>query len=211
MHTVRVTREIDAPADDVWKVLDDFGGVAKYNPNVEMSGVVAGPDTGTGATRECILDGGERIEEEIVEYDSGTGYTVNFTDVGDFPLKENVVDIRVESIDETTSVVTMTSNCTPRFGPVGWILAKTMIHSRFRETFEEAGGFEAAVDERREERVESELLLEPVDIEADRETRTPLPAGSPRATAPADPRPTRIPPGTRGVAQLRPRSRRRPA
>lgn len=136
MHSVSVTREIDAPIQDVWQVLDDFGGVAKYNPNVEASRVIAGPDTGTGATRECVFVNGGRIEEEIVDYRSETGYTVKFTDMGEFPLRENVVEIRVRSLAESMTAVTITSNFTPKYGPLGWIMAKTMMKSKFRETFE---------------------------------------------------------------------------
>lgn len=136
MHTVSVRREIDASIEEVWRILDDFGGVAKYNPSVETSKIVAGPESGNGATRECTFYDGGRIEEQIVDYEPGTGYTVNFTDVGDFPLEKNVVEIGVESTDETRTVVTMTSNFTPKFGPVGWLLAKMMMKSKFRETFE---------------------------------------------------------------------------
>jgi uncharacterized protein YndB with AHSA1/START domain len=137
MHTVSVKREIDASIEEVWRVLDDFSGVAKYNPNVETSRIVAGPESGNGATRECTFHDGGRIEEKIVDYKPRTSYTVNFTDVGDFPLEKNVVKIGVESIDETRTVVTMTSNFTPKFGPVGWVMAKVMMKSKFRETFEE--------------------------------------------------------------------------
>ena len=137
MHTVRVRREIDASLEEVWRVLDDFGGVATYNPNVETSRIVAGPESGNGATRECTFYDGGRIEEKIVGYEPRAGYTVDFIDVGDFPLEKNEVKIGVESIDETRTAVTMTSNFTPKFGPVGWILAKVMMKSKFRETFEE--------------------------------------------------------------------------
>ena len=137
MHTTSVTREIDAPIEEVWRVLDDFGGVANYNPNVKTSKVIDGPDSGTGATRECLFHDGGRIEEAIVEYESGRSYTVNFVDMGDFPLEENVVEIGLESIDESRTAVTMTTNFTPKFGPIGWVMAKVMMKSRFRKTFEE--------------------------------------------------------------------------
>jgi uncharacterized protein YndB with AHSA1/START domain len=137
MHTVSVRREIAAPVEAVWRVLDDFGGVAKYNPNVESSKIVAGPESGPGATRECVLGDSGRIEEKIVEYNPHSGYTVEFIDVGDFPLKTNVVEIGLESIDGARTAVTMTSNFTPKYGPIGWILAKVMMKSKFRETFEE--------------------------------------------------------------------------
>lgn len=137
MHTVSVRREITAPLDEVWAALDDFGGVAKYNPNVDSSRIVSGPATGSGATRECVLNDGGRIEEEIVEYESRRGYTVNFTDVGDFPLETNVVDIEVSPKTETRTSVTMTSRFEPKFGPIGWVMAKLMMKAKFLETFEE--------------------------------------------------------------------------
>ena len=136
MHTVSVRKAIDASFDEVWAVLDDFGGVSKYNPNVETSKIVDGPDTGLGATRECVFHDGGRVEEEIVAYESGSGYTVDFIDVGDMPLKQNVVELTVESLDEDRTAVTMTATFTPKFGPLGWLLAKAMMESKFRETFE---------------------------------------------------------------------------
>jgi len=137
MHEVSVTREIDAPKAAVWRVLDDFGGVAKYNPGVNSSGIVAGPDTGEGATRECVLDEGGRIEEEIVAYEPGSAYTVEFTDMGDFPLKENVVDLSVSDLDDSRSAVTMRARFTPKYGPLGWVMAKVMMRSKLAESFEE--------------------------------------------------------------------------
>ena len=105
VHSVSGTREIDAPIQDVWQVPGDFGGVAKYNPNVEASGIVAGPDTGAGATRECVLNDGGRIEAEIVDYEPGTGYTINVTDTGEVPLKKNVVETSVEPLTEARTAV----------------------------------------------------------------------------------------------------------
>lgn len=137
MHTVSVGETIDAPIEDVWSVLDDFGGVANYNPNIKASSIVDGPDTGVGATRECSFHDGNRIEEEIVEYESKGGYTVNFLDVGEFPLKTNVVQIDVEPIGDSRTAVTMTADFIPKYGPIGWLMAKLVMKSKFEETFNE--------------------------------------------------------------------------
>jgi len=137
MHTVSVSKTIDASLGEVWPVLDDFGSVANYNPNVKKSGIVEGPDTGTGATRECVFYGGGRIEEKIVEYDYESSYTVDFVDVGTMPLKENVVAIAVEEPCDGETIVTMTATFTPKYGLLGWVLAKLMMESKFRETFED--------------------------------------------------------------------------
>lgn len=137
MHEVSVTRKINASSSVVWQVLDDFGGVAKYNPGVAESGIVTGPDTGEGATRECVLDGGGRIEEEIIDYEPDSTYTVKFTDMGDFPLKENIVEISVAELGDSRTEVTMSARFTPKFGPLGWVMAKVMMRSKFEESFEE--------------------------------------------------------------------------
>ena len=136
MHTVSVSKTVDASPEEVWAVLDDFGSVSKYNPNVETSGIVDGPETGVGATRECVFYDGGRVEERITAYESGSGYTVDFVDIGGMPLRRNVVDLAVEELEEGRTVVTMTATFTPKYGPLGWLMAKAMMGSRFRETFE---------------------------------------------------------------------------
>lgn len=137
MHTVSASRTIEASLADVWAVLDDFGGVSRYNPSVKASGIVNGPDTGRGATRECVFYDGGRIEEKITDYEFESGYTVDFVDVGDMPLKQNQVTISVEEHSESETTVTMTATFKPKFGPLGYLMAKVMMESKFRETFEE--------------------------------------------------------------------------
>lgn len=141
---------MDASLSDVWAVLDDFGEVWKYNPNVESSGIVDGPATGVGATRECHFADGGRIEERIVDYDSQSGYTVDFVDLGGMPLKTNRVEISVSSVDDATTAVTMRATFTPKYGPLGWVMAKVMMESKFAETFEEVlGGLDSYVTDSR--------------------------------------------------------------
>jgi carbon monoxide dehydrogenase subunit G len=137
MHRVSVRRVIEAPSEDVWAVLEDFGGVASYNPGVLDSGIVAGPETGEGATRYCELDEGGRIEEKIVAYEPGEGYEVDFTDTGDFPMAEMRAEMWVESLGDERSEVTMAADYEPKFGPLGWVLAKVMMNSKLKESFEE--------------------------------------------------------------------------
>jgi len=137
MHTVSASRIINASLSDVWTILDDFGGVSQYNPNVKTSGIIDGPDTGQGATRECVFYDGGRIEEKITDYDFESGYTVDFVDVGDMPLKQNQVKITVEEHGESETRVTMTATFKPKFGPLGYLMAKVMMESKFRTTFEE--------------------------------------------------------------------------
>jgi carbon monoxide dehydrogenase subunit G len=140
MHEVRSTREIDAPKPDIWRVLDDFDGVADFNPAVNSATIVAGPDTGEGATRECVLDEGGRITETIVEYEPGSSFTIEFADLGDMGafVKEFVTVWSVAELDDSRSTVTLKGRYTPKYGPVGWMMAKVVMNSMIEKLYEEA-------------------------------------------------------------------------
>lgn len=140
MHEVRSTREIDAPKTAIWRVLDDFGGVAEFNPAVNSATIVAGPDTGKGATRECVLDDGGRITETIVEYEPGSAFTIEFADLGkmDALVKEFVTEWSVAGVDDSRSTVTLEGRYMPKYGPVGWVMAKVVMNSMIEGLYEEA-------------------------------------------------------------------------
>ncbi|KAB1186714.1 MULTISPECIES: SRPBCC family protein [Haloferax] len=144
MHTVTQRRTIDAPLDDVWAVLDDFGGVANYNPSIERSFITNDVETGEGATRQCDFYGGASIQERITSYEPGVGYDVDFVDVGSFPMKEMRASIRVYEVDAETTDVEMVSRFVPKYGPLGWVMAKLMAESRMERTL--AGVLEGLED-----------------------------------------------------------------
>ncbi|SER42619.1 SRPBCC family protein [Natrinema salaciae] len=145
MHNVSVEKVISVPAKHVWTALDEFGHVSEYNPHVATSKIIDGPETGVGATRECVFEDGDRIEEEIIEYSPESNYTVEFIDVGSMPLKRNRVQISVEERGDATAV-TMAATFKPKYGFFGTVMAKLMMESRFRKTFEEVlDGLEAYV------------------------------------------------------------------
>jgi len=164
MHEVSVEKVISVPAERAWAALDEFGRVSEYNPHVATSEIIAGPETGVGATRECVFEDGGRIEEEIIEYSPGTNYTVEFVDVGSMPLKRNRVQISVEERGDAAAV-TMAAAFEPKYGFLGTVLAKLMMESRFRQTFEEVlDGLEAYVVADRDDRSETDRE----DAETDR-------------------------------------------
>lgn len=137
MHLASSSRIVHAPKSAVWAVLDDFGAVSAYNPNVASSRIVNDVETGIGACRECVFEDGSRIEETIVDYRLGDGYTVEFTDVGSYPLVENVVTIAVTALDDHHTEVTFTAAFTPKYGPLGWLMGRVLMESAFEKRFDE--------------------------------------------------------------------------
>ena len=137
MHLASSSRIVHAPKSAVWAVLDDFGAVSAYNPSVASSRIVNDVETGTGARRECVFEDGSRIEETIVDYCPEDGYTVEFTDVGSYPLVENVVTIAVTALDDRHTEVTFTAEFTPKYGPLGWLMGRVLMESAFEKRFDE--------------------------------------------------------------------------
>lgn len=135
MHEASVTREIRADKEVVWEGIDDFGGIDKYSPPLEQSEIIGDQETGEGAIRECYFEDGTRVEEEIVEYEPGSSYTIEIVDLGGLPMKESYTTMSVEAVDDARTEVTWTSRFTPKYGPLGWLMAKLLMKSKIREQF----------------------------------------------------------------------------
>ena len=132
MHTVSAARTIDSPVATVWNVLDDVGNVYRFHPMVESSEIINDVTTGEGAKRQSNLYDGGALLEEIVESDPEHRQVVNVIDAGPFPLREAVATFDLKSIDENSTEVTMTMSFVPKFGPVGWLMAKLMMKNKLR-------------------------------------------------------------------------------
>lgn len=127
MHSFSVSRVIDAPKDTVWAVLDDYGDLADYDPKNATSQVIDGPETGLGAVREVVKPDGGRVVHEIVEYDPPNGYAFEFVEFDDTPAEELVLAFELTGLDDSRTRVAVTGRVQPKYGPLGWVLAKLVI------------------------------------------------------------------------------------
>ena len=132
MHTVSATRTIDSPVSTVWSALDDVENVYRFHPMVESSESITSIKTGEGAQRRSKLYDGGALVEEIVESDPEHRQVVNVIDTGPFPLKQADATFDLKPIDEKSTEVTMTMSFVPKFGPVGWLIAKLIIENKLR-------------------------------------------------------------------------------
>ena len=137
MHTVTATRTIDAPVASVWNAIDEFGNVYRFHPKIEHSESINDVATGKGAKRQCDFYDGAVIREEVIESIPEQRQVTDVFDLGSFPLKNMVGRLDLEPIDENRTEVTMTMSFTPKYGPVGWLLAKSMMKSQFSDLTED--------------------------------------------------------------------------
>ena len=114
MPQTSASRTIDAPVEEVWRVLVDFGSTSVYNPSVPKSFSVGELASGLGAKRRCEFDdaGKKYIEERIVAFDDANrSYTVEIVDGPAKPPVDHVhVDISAVPDGPDRTVVTMSAD-----------------------------------------------------------------------------------------------------
>jgi hypothetical protein len=138
MKSVTVTQDIDQSASSLWLTLRDFGAVARWNPNLKDSHLLAGsPACGVGATRHCDLaDGRNYIRERIVTWEEGRSYTVDIYD-GTMPLKSALATLTVEPLGPSRARAAMRLEYLPKFGALGWLLDVVMLRRMLRRQCEQ--------------------------------------------------------------------------
>ncbi len=74
MRTLVQSVKIDAPPDEVWLALKDFGDVAAWAPYMRTSHIVGELESGVGVRRAMKHELGFRFEEVVTEWREGRGY-----------------------------------------------------------------------------------------------------------------------------------------
>ena len=126
MHNITVKRELKNNVETVWKVLDNYGAIYKYNPGVESSKILGEKKTGLGASRVCHFYDGSSLRETITRYVPNQGYSFELTDFS-LPLKRAASHFQLEPLPGGRSLVSVTLEFEPKFGPLGWLMAKLMM------------------------------------------------------------------------------------
>lgn len=101
MTSVNVTETVTAAADDVWRVMSDFGGI---EPNEMIAGCTMEGE-GVGAVRTIALNGGGEIIERLEAQDDGAR-TFTYAIINDSPLpvKNYVSTVKISGDSAATTV-----------------------------------------------------------------------------------------------------------
>lgn len=93
MASVQTHITIDAPAEDVWNTVRDFGAIDQYVEAIEN---VEAQGTGVGMTRTLTLQDGAQIKERLEALDD-EAHTLRYTIVeGPLPVQEYVSTMTVQ-------------------------------------------------------------------------------------------------------------------
>jgi len=124
-HQVTSVLNINAPADKVWSILDDFGGVEKFSIGIDKASLIGDKSTGLGAKRKCVFHDQNSVVEEIIEYQANESFKVVLTESA-MPMKTITAEFRVEKLTDTTCQVIMTMEFVMKLGFVGSLLGYPM-------------------------------------------------------------------------------------
>ena len=125
--------KINAPAQNVWEVLADLGGIYKWNPGVSHSHSTSENSQGDGATRHCDLTQGGYLKEKAIDWREGDGYKIDVYE-SNLPIERNVVQFTVSPEGDGT-LVSVTVDYRLKYGPVGALLDTLIVRRQYRKGF----------------------------------------------------------------------------
>ena len=104
MPEFTITRQIAAPVDTVWHVLDDFGDIQRWNPGVAPSGLTSQGQVAEGSTRHCDLKPFGGVDERIERYEPNQRMTVHLYETFKLPISDAIADFNLASSDGGTEL-----------------------------------------------------------------------------------------------------------
>lgn len=114
-HCIMV--ETNAPADKMWKIVSDLGGIKNHMPSLKRSIVLDGKAPGVGAIRHCEDRTGKQWSEECTAFNPGRDFSVRFqSEAPDFPFPAKTMRGGWGVIPSSTgSVVMVWWEMTPKY------------------------------------------------------------------------------------------------
>ena len=120
----------------MWDVLADLEAVARYNPAVRASRVTGTQSQGVGAQRECDLVPKGKVIERVTVWEEGSALGLEVVE-SDWPITFMRWITRVEPRG-SGSRLTQRLEYQVKFGPIGWLLDKTMMQRKLTQNIEAA-------------------------------------------------------------------------
>ena len=104
MPEFTITRQIEAPVESVWEVLNDFGDIQRWSPGVTRSELTSAGPVSQGSTRHCDLAPLGAVNERIDMYEPHRRMTVNLYETFKLPISGAVADFNIAPQDGGTKL-----------------------------------------------------------------------------------------------------------
>ena len=104
MTQFTITRQIGAPVEKVWEVLDGFGDIAKWSPGVKSSELTSQGPVTKGSTRHCDFSPLGGVNERIDTYIPNERMTVNLYETFKLPISGAIADFKITASGDGTAL-----------------------------------------------------------------------------------------------------------
>jgi carbon monoxide dehydrogenase subunit G len=104
MPAFTITRQIGAPLEKVWEVLDNFGDIAQWSPGVKRSELTSEGPVAQGSTRHCDFSPLGGVNERIDAYIPNQKMTVNLFETFKLPIAGAIADFNIAEHGEGTTL-----------------------------------------------------------------------------------------------------------
>lgn len=118
MPEFTITRQIDAPVQKVWEVLDKFGDIGDWSSGVKRSELTSKGPVGDGSTRHCAFAPMGGVNERIDGYVPNERLTVNLYETFKLPISGAVADFNLAATDDGTELTLNYSYTPNRLGRI---------------------------------------------------------------------------------------------
>jgi uncharacterized protein YndB with AHSA1/START domain len=95
MPEFTITRQIAAPVETVWDVLDDFGDIQRWSGGVKASALTSDGPVAEGSTRHCDFKPAGGVNERIEAYEPNQRLTVDLYETFKMPISGAVADFNI--------------------------------------------------------------------------------------------------------------------
>lgn len=104
MPEFTLTRQMAAPVETVWGVLNDFGDIQRWNPGVTDSHLTSQRPVAEGSTRHCDFKPFGGVDERIERYEPNQRMTVHLHETFKLPISDAVADFHLAPHDGGTEL-----------------------------------------------------------------------------------------------------------
>jgi carbon monoxide dehydrogenase subunit G len=104
MPEFTITRQIGAPVEKVWEVLNDFGDIAKWSPVIKSSELTSEGPVSEGSTRHCDFSPLGGVNERIDTYIANQQMTVNLYETFKLPIAGAIADFNIAEDGDGTAL-----------------------------------------------------------------------------------------------------------
>lgn len=125
MRTLTDSVLIQAPIENVWAALADFGDVAAWAPYMRVSHLLGDQATGVGTRRAMQHELGFRFEERVTEWTEGEGIAFDVLKAP-WPMINVAESWRIEAVDNDVQVTTRVEY-DMKLGPAGRLLDAALV------------------------------------------------------------------------------------